>query len=88
MTNQPYFPSSDAERVIWLSNFRTKLPLHVAVLGLAATEVSDSVADIDYYVWLVQTGNPAMQGCSLEGTTYKALIASGTGAVIDRVRLN
>jgi hypothetical protein len=82
MANQHYFPNSDAERVIWLSNFRTKLPLHAAVLGLAATEVSDSVADIDYYVWLVQTGNPAIQGFSLEGTTYKALIASGTGAVL------
>jgi hypothetical protein len=82
MANQPYFPSSDAERVIWLSNFRTKLPLHAAALGLAATEASDSVADIDYYVWLEQTGNPAIQIFSLEGTTYKALIASGTGAVL------
>ena len=47
MPNQPYFPSSDAERVIWLGNFRTKLPLHAAALVLAATEVSDSVADIN-----------------------------------------
>ena len=32
--------------------------------------------------WLVQTGNPAIQHFSLEGTTYKALIASGTGTVL------
>lgn len=44
--------------------------------------MSNSVADIDYYVWLVQTDNPAIQNYSLEGTTYKALIASGTGAVL------
>ena len=44
--------------------------------------MSNSVADIDYYVWLVQTDNPAIQNYSLEGTTYKALIGSGTGAVL------
>lgn len=82
MPNQPYFPSSDAERIIWLSNFRAKLPLHAAALGLAATEVTDSVADIDYYVWLVQTGNPAVQNYALEGTVYKTLIGSGTGDVL------
>ncbi|MEY3789048.1 MAG: hypothetical protein RLZ75_3256 [Pseudomonadota bacterium] len=44
--------------------------------------MSNSVTDIDYYVWLVQTGNPAVQNYALEGTTYKALIASGAGAVL------
>jgi hypothetical protein len=82
MANQPYFPSSEAERIVWLSHFRTKLPLHTTTLGLAATEVTATVADIDFYVWLLQTWNPAVQNNALEATAYKVLIGSGSGSLL------
>ncbi len=82
MANQPYFPSSEAERIVWLSNFRTKLPLHATTLGIATTEVTATIADIDFYVWLLQTWNPAVQNDALEATAYKVLIGTGSGTVL------
>ncbi|MDD5037598.1 MAG: hypothetical protein PHE55_22955, partial [Methylococcaceae bacterium] len=53
MALQSYFPNTEAERIIWLSNYRTKIATHGATVGLSAAEISDIQADIAYYLWLL-----------------------------------
>ncbi|MDD5034944.1 MAG: hypothetical protein PHE55_09320 [Methylococcaceae bacterium] len=80
MPNQAYFPASEADRVVWLTHFRAKLPLHGPTLGITAEEITTILADIDFYTWILHTWNPSMQQTALEATAYKGIIATGTGA--------
>jgi len=82
MSNQSYFPASEADRVLWFTNFIVKLPIQGPNLGLSATEISDAVADSVCYMWIVKDWNGAIQQKALEATTYKALIANGIGSDI------
>jgi len=82
MSNQSYFPASEADRVLWFTNFLVKLPSQGPNLGLTTTEISDSVADSVCYIWIVKDWNGALQQKALEATTYKSLIANGTGSDI------
>jgi hypothetical protein len=80
MANQAYFPASEADRVVWLTHFRAKLPAHAAELSLATDELANILADIDFYVWILHTLNPAAQQYAQENTAYKLLIATGAGS--------
>jgi len=82
MSNQAYFPSNEAERVIWLTHFCNKLPLHGSDLGISATEIASTVAEVGFYVWLIGTWYPSVQKNALEATAYKANIANGTGNAV------
>ena len=79
MSNQGYFPTNEAERVIWLTHFCNKLPIHASDLGINALELASTLADVGFYVWVIGTWYPAVQKNSLEATAYKANIANGTG---------
>ena len=82
MPNQSYFPASEADRVLWLTNLVAKLPIQGPNVGLSATEISDAVADSLCYIWIVKDWYGAHQQKALEATTYKTLIANGTGSDI------
>jgi hypothetical protein len=80
MANQAYFPANEADRVVWLTHFSAKLPVHGPDLGLGADEITAAIADIDFYVWLLHTWNPAIQKNSMEATAYKGIIGTGSGS--------
>jgi hypothetical protein len=80
MPNQAYFPSNEAERVIWLTHFCNKLPIHGPNLGLSAADISSTLADVGFYVWVIGTWYPSVQQNALEATAYKTNIANGTGS--------
>ena len=82
MSNQSYFPASEADRVLWFTNLVAKLPIQGPNLGLSATEITDAIADSVCYIWIVKDWNGALQQKALEATTYKTLIANGTGSDI------
>ena len=82
MINQSYFPKSEASRVVWLSNFVTKLQIHATVLKLDAAEVTSTVADVNYYIWVVQNWYPSIQQSAFEATAFKNIIATGPTAPI------
>lgn len=79
MALQSYFPTAEAERIVWLGNFRSKIATHGPNLGLSAAEITDLQADLAYYLWLLQTWNPAVQHYAQAATAYKNLIAHGEG---------
>ena len=80
MSNQSYFPASEADRVLWFTNLVAKLPIQGPNLGISATEITDAIADSVCYIWIVKDWNGALQQKALEATTYKTLIGSGTGS--------
>lgn len=81
MSNQAYFPNSDADRVTWLVNFKTKLTHHMPMQGVGS-DVVDIIADNDFYVWLFGTCGPTIQKAALEMTAYKAMIAFGDNPLL------
>ncbi|MEI6268799.1 MAG: hypothetical protein WCP01_07970 [Methylococcaceae bacterium] len=80
MPNQAYFPSNEADRVVWLTHFCTKLSVHGSNLGLSADDIANTLADVGFYVWVIGTWNPAIQQNALEATAYKTTVATGTGS--------
>lgn len=82
MSNQAYIPANEANRIVWLSHFAAKLPVHASALGISDDEVAATLADITFYDWIVRTWNQAIQQNALEATAYKNMIASGTAPAI------
>lgn len=80
MALQSYFPNAEADRIVWLGNYRAKIATHGAAVGLTAAEISDIQADIAYYLWLLQSWNPAVQQYAQAATAYKNQIATGEGS--------
>jgi hypothetical protein len=80
MALQSYFPTAEADRLVWLSNYRAKITTHGHALGLTDQEIADSQADIDRYLWLVQTWHPAAQQFVQAATAHKNQIATGEGS--------
>jgi hypothetical protein len=82
MANQGYFPSSEADRTAWLAHFRTKLPVHCVDLGFTQDDIAGTLADIDFYIWLLQSWNPSIQKNAMEASAFKALIGNGSGSEV------
>lgn len=51
MNRQNYFPSRIGDQIVWLRNFKTKLPLHATDLGLDSTEVTAILLDVDNAIY-------------------------------------
>ncbi len=47
MKRQDYYPSRIGDQVVWLQNFKTKLPLHATDLGLVPATVTARLLDVD-----------------------------------------
>ncbi len=75
MLTQSYFPNTEGDRVVWLTNFDTKIQIHATALALNPVELATTLTDIDFYVWVLQTWYPSIQQSALESTAYKLLIA-------------
>jgi hypothetical protein len=80
MALQSYFPTAEADRIVWLSNYRAKIATHGPNLGLASQDIADIQADIAYYLWLLQSWHPAVQQYAQAATAYKNQTATGTGS--------
>ena len=77
MINQSYFPKNEANRVIWLSNFNTKLLIHGTELTIDPAEQALTITDIGYYIWMLQTWYPSIQQSAFEATALKNNIGNG-----------
>jgi hypothetical protein len=47
MKRQKYYPVRIGDQIVWLRNFKTKLPGHAATLGLVAGDVTAILLDVD-----------------------------------------
>ncbi len=48
-----YMPNGDADRVIWLGNFKLKLPTYAPAVGITPAEVSATVNDYNMYKYII-----------------------------------
>ncbi len=74
------FLISEAERCVWLAHFRTKLPAHRMEIDFSLDDIASTLADIDFYIWLVQSWSPAVRKNAMEASAFKALIRTGSGS--------
>ena len=52
-TSISYVPNGDADRVIWLGNFKSKLPIYAPTLGISAAEVTSVTNDYNMYKYIM-----------------------------------
>ena len=81
-TKQRYYPTSEPAQVTWLTNYRNKIGTQGPACGIAAAEVTDTQADLDYNIFLLNVWHPTLQSDVKEGTEYKKLVATGSGATV------
>jgi hypothetical protein len=83
MRRSNYYPWKNSEQVIWLGNFRNKLPLHAAALSLAAGDVTDAQADCDWLIYLLGSWLPVVRSFGESSTNIitEAMTGSGGAAV-------
>ena len=67
MKRQVYLPTAIGDQVVWLQNFKTKLPIHAAALGLDPAVVTARVLDADNGIYGLSDYRgalgPGTQGC-------------------------
>lgn len=79
MKRNSYYPSRQADQILWLSNFATKLPPYTATLGLTAAQVTAALGDCNWLIYVLQTWLPAARAWSLAIADAVKEAESGTG---------
>lgn len=83
MKRQNYYPSRLGDQVNWLDNYANKLPLYgAAPLGLAAGEVTASVADARWGNYVLGTWLPAVRAFSPSTTDSVDDVLTGGGTSV------
>jgi hypothetical protein len=82
MRRNNYYPLRQADQIVWLTNFSTKLPALTAALGLTAAQVSGAVADCGWLVYVLQTWLPAARTWALACTDAADEAQNGDGSAL------
>lgn len=53
MSTSKFIPSADSDKVVWLSNFTTKMSLYAAQLGITPAELTALQKDNTYFTYLI-----------------------------------
>jgi hypothetical protein len=73
MTANSFFPSNEADQIVWLNNYAAKLPVNGEVCDIGGDEITRTLADIAYHVWLLKDYRPATRRDSAETNAFIAL---------------
>ncbi len=82
MLHQSYYPTRSADQLVWLENFRNKLPTYAATLGLDAARVTATVADAHWLGYVLGTFIPAVRAFSAACTQAGNQAQYGTGGTL------
>lgn len=82
MKRQAYYPTSAAEQIIWLENFRNKLPGYATALGLSTGQVSAGVADARWVIYVLGSWLPAVRAWGKSCTDAAAEAQSPDGSIL------
>ena len=66
-------PATDADRVVWLSNFSNRLGQYRVALGLTQAETNSVVADADMFAYIVQLQGAAQHYAQAISNTKRQL---------------
>ena len=80
MSGTSFIPRTDAEKLAWLTNFKTKLPIYATPLGITATTVTQVMTDFTVFntlmAWL-----DAMKNYTQSVTSFKNQVRDGSAAL-------
>ena len=80
MSSNSFFPSTEAGQIVWLTNYALKLPVNAPSCGISEAEITSTVADVQYYIWMLQHWHPAVQRDAKEATVFKQLMVNGNSS--------
>ncbi|MEY3788979.1 MAG: hypothetical protein RLZ75_3187 [Pseudomonadota bacterium] len=76
MSKNSYFPTVEAEQIIWLSYYSLQLPVNGPVCGIYGNEITRTQTDITTQIFILQQCHLASQVNATEATAHKQLIIS------------
>jgi len=80
MAVQRYFPERQANQIPWINNFNENLPLNIPTLGgITPAEGDALIAELVFYRYLLETFIPLRRSDSQAATTYREVMAYGSG---------
>ncbi|MCX6898213.1 MAG: hypothetical protein NT105_05885 [Verrucomicrobia bacterium] len=79
MRRQTYYPSRIANQILWLGNFRNKLPGYETVLGLPSAHVDACVASCNYTIYALGEWLTAVRDFGPAATEAVDLLLAGSG---------
>jgi len=79
MKRQDFYPSRQADQAVWLENFRLKLTLYAAALGLSPQRTADSIADARWLVYLIVSWLESVRTHGKAATSALSQAQSGSG---------
>jgi hypothetical protein len=79
MSKNSYFPTVEAEQIIWPSYYSLQLPVNGPVCGIYGNEITRTQTDITTQIFILQQWHPASQVDAKEATTHKQLMINGSG---------
>jgi hypothetical protein len=80
MKHEKYYPARQADQVLWLVNFKEKLPTYATALGLATGQVTAAVADCGWLHYILELWLPDVRPWTVACTDAATLAQTGTGA--------
>jgi hypothetical protein len=80
MKHNDYYPSRQADQVIWLVNYSGKLPGYATALGLTTGQVTPIVADCAWIIYLIEDWLPATRTWAQSCTDALIEAQTGTGS--------
>jgi len=75
-----YYPSRQADKIVWLTNFKNTLPGLATALGLSSPQSTAAVADCNWLIYILQSWLPASRAWSQACTDALTEAQSGTGS--------
>ncbi len=81
MKRQNYYPTRQADQAVWLENFRLKLALYAAALGISPARLADIVADSRWLVYLLVSWLESVRTHGKAATSALEQAQSGEGAL-------
>ncbi len=77
MTANSFFPSNEADQIVWLTNYVAKLPVNGSICDISGDEITRTQTDIAYQLWLLKDYRPATRRDMTEINTFIALMLNG-----------
>ena len=84
MKRNAYYPARQTDQLVWLANFANKLPSEATILGLIPAQVTATVADCNWLLYVLQIWLPAVRNWAQSGTdaATEAQTGSDTAAQV------
>ena len=81
MKHNSYYPTKQADQILWLVNFNLKLASHATALGLTTAQVTAILADCAWLIYILQNWLTAVRSWAQSGTDAANLAQTGAGGV-------